>query len=738
MDNDELVELVNNYKKLQLAETTWDDEPVVGIMSEDQMTRMHNQAFFPLTLDFIDRAIEEARIEHEKIMNDPQFSKEWEKLKRQQQAAESLIRSGNLMDPEWVRKHVAVIADEEIKNKFYQDLDHYIQTPEGQANLARALVNERGGGDNQIGVEFVNDEVLGPFTGVCYSDDSLIQLSLGSWTRDNGRYIMQSVFAHELKHDGQENIPDLSPREYFLWHSGITEADARLTELMDGLAEGRNPNHYGYRGLNKDMAAVLKDMAITDIRTWDDFDRLKDTDRAKYDRILGHLKEREFSEVLHHLMKTVEYRNQGSYAMQIKGKGNLPGLRAWVEDMCKRQGMNPNIVWPEVEAMATGKEEIPGMEYAFDEKGQVTHFGKMYFEHAKEALAKGRSGVVRLFKDGGAKEIVDGCDAEEEERWYDAQGRLVETRNEDGVWRYNEEGRLISFRTPDWPNSRQFYDLRRDYQGNLQNFDLTGSLYTAQGFKEEFENGKLVGISRNGKIIERRENGMRYVCGYNPETGLLQREEVFDMYNHWSETREYDGHTGELLQEIPRAGKFTTHNGRLYCSEDDQIKMSFPVDGSHNYSMYDELGRVVGAIYEGEYRDFSRDQKGNLANTKGSWVLYTLNGTKEEFKNGEATRRTRKIFGFEVLVPRFMGGTAPRAAHENRINSEPAVSAGNVDPRKEARAPAISGRQRADKSADKNYFGNRPGGIDDTISQLDQKEHARMHETAQNALRNKN
>ena len=410
----------------QLAKTDWDKETVVGFMSPN--------LFVPFTDRLIELTLAQTRAEYAKLRNDPQYREVRELLRRQENAARELIESGHLQDPEWIKNNVHVFAEDEVVvNDVYRWLNRYVKTPQGASNLARALVNEAGQGDNQMEIRLVPHSEMHGFSGFGSWQDSRVQMSEVDWACDIERWLHNLTLPHEIRHVGQQDIPNLSPREDFLYHAGIIEADARLTQFVDGISERRNPKHLGYRGLKNDLQAVTTELNLPDVRSWKDVDRLKKSNPKQYQTILGRLKEREFVEVLNHLMQTPSYQLQGSYAKFVKGRGNLNGLRAWCDQMCERQGMRSSVIWREVEAMATGKKEIPGLEGGFDAKGQLTRKGKRIFEAASRTSVQGE--VVYDDRGNVIYGQVVAADGSVVESHYDAKGHPLQKirKNANGV-----------------------------------------------------------------------------------------------------------------------------------------------------------------------------------------------------------------------------------------------------------------------------------------------------------------
>ncbi len=388
-------------KIFDLAEARWKKDKVLGVLGK---------RFEPLTQRLVD-IVTKTREEYETRMNDPNYQEIKDVLERQKQAAEELISSGHLQDPEWIKNNIHVLTSNEIaENEVYDWLNNYVKTPQGQANLAYALVNEAGGADNQMEIQLGSWGQLGDAGGWASWKDSHVQLGEESW-QQSGDWNRNNTLPHEIRHVGQQDILNLLPREWALYHAGIVEADARLTEYCDGVTEGRNPNAEGYdESLKKVFEREIlpyrdKFLTHTTFKTWDEFVKIKDSDPETYNKVMGRIKEVQFKAVLNNLIKTPLYQDIALWSVNCAGNGNKAGLRAWVEGMCDRQGMRFERIWPEVESMTTGKKEIPGMEGCFNADGTASRKGVMKYETNKIVMATSNEGWV--VQGGGSSDTHD-------------------------------------------------------------------------------------------------------------------------------------------------------------------------------------------------------------------------------------------------------------------------------------------------------------------------------------------
>ena len=458
-------------------------------------------------------------------------------LAQQKQAAEELIASGNLQAPEWIRSNIDVESDDEaIREDVYGWINRYAETPEGRLNLAHALVNKTGG-NNKMSVKFAPRTALE--TGLTGGAGSAIlrRISLGAGNWDaNKEWNANYCLPHEIRHVGQQNIHNMSQREYVLYHSLVVEADARLMEFCDGITEGRNPGHNGFLGLDGNLKQAVKDLKASNVKSWEDFDALKTSDRARYDQIMGRIKEQEFSEVLNNLGKNPVYQLQGydSWA-QMNGKlgSNLGAIQACVEEMCERQGMRFEQVWPEVEAMAMGKKEIPGWEGAFDKDGMVTTLFEQKISELntimnRDIVAGTQSGSkkMRIFADG-ERESIDYYDTGE---WkekenvfadgsstkccYDKNGNVTrrectaENMHDVTDYEYDDNDRMLKSKTKFLDGSEETTEFEYNADGQLKR-NVTNSSNGSQIIREFDQNGlsKITEYDSNGNsVVKQFEN----------------------------------------------------------------------------------------------------------------------------------------------------------------------------------------------------------------------------------------
>ena len=675
-----------NTRLFQLAKVVWQDKDVLGLIKD-------YASFTPWTQNLID-AVVNAKADYERLLHDPNYQEMRELLLRQKQAAEDLIASGNLQNPEWVRENIRVLnRDEVVRNEVYTWLNNYVQTPEGQKNLAYALVNEAGGADNQMEIEIGRKGKLNGAGGWANWYDSHVQLGPDSLNREH-------ILPHEIRHVGQQDIPNLSQREWFLYAAGIIEADARLTEFSDGVTEGRNPQHFGYRGLEQDFQAALKELKETRVKSWEDFEKLKDTNRARYNQIMGRMKEREFCEVLNHLMKTPIYQTQGSAAKKIEGTGNLNGLRAWCEQMCDRQGMRFSAVWPEVEAMATGKKEIPGMEGAFDQEGKLTDKGLKIFKYARaagsladEVVYNEKGKVIQsqqicidgscyesIYDDNGklVKEVSKSSDGKSCERTYDPQTRCVVWKDAKGAEFRREESTLDRRgRTKSsivmYPDGVSFETVY-DGNGNIaMEFDRgsDGKICRSYEYSYDWRGNKTRDITKdgNGNVI------LSYEYSYS---WLGRRKNRIQKFS--------DGSSIELFYD-------KDENITSQVDKDAQGQ----VVGRYEYS-YDANGNRVTTVKEDRF-------KITQAAVPGKGAATDLKKLEEVAgKDAEAEQ-----------VPQ-------KDEKEKPLNAEQPLSTEQPNQQMTQKRP----KRRADKTEEKQYYGNYLGGVDDRIAQMDQESRARM------------
>ena len=615
--------MVNIFK---LAEARWKNDKVLGLVEKH---------FRPLTERLVD-AVTRACSEYEAQINDPNYQEMRDVLERQRLAAEELIASGHLQDPEWIMNNIHVLTDNEItKNEVYDWLNSYVKTPQGQANLAYALVNEAGGADDQMEIQFGTRDELKGAGGWASWNESHIQLGKESW-EEYKDWNRNQTLPHEIRHVGQQDIPNLSQREYFLYHAGIIEADARLTEYCDGVTEGRNSEAEGYdESLKKVFEREIlpyrdRFLAHTSFKTWDEFVKIKESDPETYNRVMGRIKEVQFKAVLNKLMTTELYQRQGSYCKWVKNEGNLPGLRAWCEEMCKRQGMRFERIWPTVEAYAKGEREIPGMERCFAADGRINARGEgkceiadMLLDHWSVVDADG-NGNITIEKDGNRREyrnyaIVRAHESNgmETEYTYDEQGcRMGEVcRLADGScdeYTYDEKGNRTSsiYRDGDGTLIRSV-EYTYDAQGHLR-----GEIYRrADGSGEEYvynEKGKRtreVYKDTNGRLIESAE------YTYDEQGRRIRKKSVKE-----------DGSSREIV--------FNDRESPLHAVHKDA---DGKVIDSDEYT-YDEQGREIETVHKDGDGKVVRssvcayDAEGHLVNDKridedgGREYVYNQNG----------------------------------------------------------------------------------------------------------------
>ncbi len=711
---------------------------------------MAAELLFPEIQDFIKEVLAAAKAEHEKLMEDPQYKEIWEELERQEKDAEELIRSGNLMDPEWIREHIDIITDDEaVKNEVYQWLNDYVKTPEGQANLARALVNEEGAHDNKMEIEFGTTESLNGAGGWANAGASHVQLSLDSRKENMGKWVKDRALPHEVRHVGQQEIPDLSPREYALYQGLIIEADARLTEFSDGISEGRNLEHEGYRGLQEDFEAVLKDLKLDtlllgeNIETWEDFYQLKETNRPFYNRILGRIKEREFIETLNYLGRTPLYQEQADFDRTSKGSGNLLGLRSWCKEMCVRHGMRFNVVWPEIEAMATGRKEIPGMEGCFDKEGNLTEFARRIQSNLQREIDIGWANFEVVRDSNGA--IQSGCavssNGDVTKGAYDKWGRTVMEAPCEGKyvrWRRDrdEHGNLrVAFQHSDGKWNEDVGDT------------FTGSFERSDGTIEYFVNGKLDHVEIDGKVYTETWSGDS-VSRYDEAGNLVYSASCKDDYKnetwYWPngnpkqglvfkggqevQRREYYENGQQMIIQTPQSFYYFRENGelaeaRLNKTDGRYFDFEFDSNKVRRMRVCDEKGETLVcddyqdgilishyARVNGEIVYATKEELAQMQQTKAQDVQTILNNIGLKFFPQQQNKTDFSSQEKQMSKPylgQYPGGM------------DDALAAACVS--HEDRQLLGAARSRAARSAAKPYFGRRPGGIDDAIAFGDQK-----------------
>ena len=587
-------------------------------------------------------------------------------LKRQSEKAEELLASGNLNNPEWIRNNIDIQTDDEsIRQEVYGWLNDYTQTPEGAKNLAYALVNEYGG-EHKLSIDFVKKNFLNQ--GLAGGTGSAIrrQICLGKddWDK-NKEWNRNQCLPHEMRHVGQvDSMPDLTQREYTLYNSLIVEADARLTEYSDGITEGRNPNHTGYLGLDENFQKAIKDLNAIDIKSWEDFEALKSSDRTRYDRILGLIKEQEFSEVLNHLGMEPMYQLQGHDLLSIheNSSGNLEGIRACVEQMCAYHGMRFDHVWPEVEAMATGKKEIPGWEGAFDEKGRVTSKFEQNLEELntivnRDVVASKIEGrrKTRFFADG-TRECTDYYETGEWER--------KENRHPDGSVK-------ISF------------------------FDKNGNRITEETVEKDYHCVVKYEYDEFGKMIRSEttnSNGFSETTKYEYDDNGKMIRNSSDMSNGHRRIIEFDNSGISRVVFYDQDGNSTV---RKFLNGEKIGEERYNKDGSL-IAMYDAKGKEI--------------RSGKVVPQKDE--IKTEEGTKKKSNSAKTKKHQRQIDNGKGIDEQF----------KSIANDGKGWQSVENEPKEETPE-----RETANKTAEKPYYGHREGGIDDTIAKVDAQERVKMN-----------
>ncbi len=666
----------NDNAAFRIARARWRRKSVLGVKDEK---------FWPITQEVID-AMLDPELEREWLEFNPQYHAMREILERQEKAVEELIASGNLQDPEWIKQNVHVLTDDEVvKNEVYAWLNDYLKTPEGQKNLARALVSEIGGSDNQIKIKFGSVKSLNGAGGWASSRRSRIQLSKENWQRN---CVHESCFVlpHEMRHLGQEGACSLSQREYFLYHVGLVEADARLTEYCDGITEGRNQDYRGYRGLKQDFKAVLQELGEKSVKSFEDFEQLRETDRKKYDLIMGRLKEREFSEVLNHLSQMPIYLRQGSGVVWRSGKGNLPALRAWCEDMCERQGMRFEKVWPEIGAMATGQKEIPGMEGGFDAEGKLTQRGRDILSKAKKLDMSPRE-IIRSQETGKIIREIKCLDTgETEEVFYDENERVIKKveRDADGdesysiVYTRNEKGDVIK--------SKETYEDGATEETDYDEAEIPVHSISINNGKKVESQYKLYG--RNILPIETVETDANEVTTIRYS---------YDNAGHClSRTYTYPGKGISHLE-------WTYHKNGKKASTISVSKDAKGKEIGRVERFFDEQGHPIEAKIKGN------ENKGQVENTTDTDATEEASASASVTPNVDFSTKGDKVQEIEE-------GLEPKVSLQN----------GQENPEKQKIVENSHRRRTADKTPDKPYYGHREGGIDDLIAKVDGRERARM------------
>ncbi|MBQ3696044.1 MAG: hypothetical protein II938_03660 [Alphaproteobacteria bacterium] len=650
-------------------------------------------------------------------------------LTRQEKAAEELLESGNLYNPRWIREHIGVSAsDEAIINEVYDFLNNYVKTPEGRANLAYALVCQTGGADNKMSIKLGTKEELDGAGGWANAGKSHIQLA-EIFFKEEKDWTVNFMFPHETTHLGQEDIPDLSQREYFLWHAGIVEADARLNEFCDGVSAGRNPNATGYMESLKDLfnREILpqkeKLFKNANFKTWEEFVKTKDTNPEMYKAVMGRIKEIQFETVLNNLMKTSQYQRQGDCARNEKGRGNLPGLRAWVGAMCQRHGMNFDHIWPMVKDMATGEREIPGMEGGFDAKGRMTKKGRRIGDQARQEMAC-EMGYYNTENDkDGNRKVGYRYGSRDEYTWYPNGKRTIKRIYNDGrIQEYDNENRLTKETDCSGKTIRtiMYAGPKSDKISRETVVDDNGNVcehtYGAKG--EIFQ--QIVLSGRKGTEVYRYkyeyENGEAKQKGYECYS-LRDNVNVQDLWDHHEHyfllfpTRvcsinTYDEKGNKISYVSQDAdGKVTdiweyTHDEKGNRTGGVEKDANGKVEWSYEYT-YDEKGHRTSEVH--------KDAKGKVT---GSWE-YTYD------EKGHETSEVHKDAKGKVTE-----GYGP--AYEEALKQQEATEKEAKSKENKEDKPQEHGMAAMDKGKDKNYYGHREGGIDDIMMARSESEYKNM------------
>ncbi len=393
-----------------LVNLNWSKKKVLGIVDKNL------EFFCPFTHDFFEKLVKGSARPGPFLDNDPCYKAMKEYMETQQKEAEQIASDMARMSGDerknFITNHVDIITpSDELKKEVLDWLVALCNTPEGRQNIALAMGSYEGGDDGKFSIHLGTKEDLNGAGGWASTGGSMIMLSEESW-KNQGDWNKNNTIPHEICHLGQEDVENLSNREWALYNALLVEAQARLVEFCDGVTEGRNDNFKGFlHSLNDDLDAVVEDLkksgVLKENMTPDDFIKLKDTNHPQYDLIMGRIKEKQFSCVLNNLGKYPLYQRQG--LGERSGPGNLTALKAWVDVVCERTGMRKDVTWPEVHAMATGTKEIPGYENCFTKEGKRSTIGVQKHELAQKLidLGFGSSIISSWVKEGNEITIED-------------------------------------------------------------------------------------------------------------------------------------------------------------------------------------------------------------------------------------------------------------------------------------------------------------------------------------------
>jgi len=261
---------------------------------------------------------------------------------------------------------------------------------------------------------------------------------LGMASAARGRYIKASQdefiawdlfvrnLRHELDHDGRlytGEIPGLNARECAVYDI-FDEALARDTEWAIPVTEGGN-----IAGDSDPMiqAKPLRDIYVENILgkhesdfpnkklwseyvkdQWDTFLKLRETNPVEFEATFKKVRSFAVVNSMDQLTTALEYARQvmGHSQCGVGRLGNIENLRKVCETYLIDKGLDIDIIWPKIEALASGREKITYIGNCFNSSGHLvaseveSFLAKVYKEnckHFEEALSRRQStGVISI------------------------------------------------------------------------------------------------------------------------------------------------------------------------------------------------------------------------------------------------------------------------------------------------------------------------------------------------------
>lgn len=317
------------------------------------------------------------------------FNENFQKLvKAHEKATQELMESGNLLNEKWLQEHIDVQLSEELTKqsdingivaRFRQNLFSTIQkdaSQNGTTALRRwaamfADSNPESSNGIRQKVIFNIEKSLG--RGVAGSADAGIQnVNLDVYQKDIPGFF-NDILPHEVVHMGQIPFSTLNPEEAALnpreavVASNVQEACARIGDYVHGVLEGRNPlgKNEG-RSIEQMLKDVNPDLSLKD------FLALREKNPEQFNQYLNKISRQAFLDYMKSTPRNPTYRKGQFLEFALSARlteSNMDGLKQQCESYVKQVGLDIDDVWPEIEAYASGKKEMPGMEEVFTKEG---------------------------------------------------------------------------------------------------------------------------------------------------------------------------------------------------------------------------------------------------------------------------------------------------------------------------------------------------------------------------------